>query len=154
MYALIKDKMVHNVIDADEAFITNIKSAWDLIIPVTLGETGIGWVYENGKFTEPPAPGTNEPVSLPVKLTHLQFRELFTQAEQEWADELEATFETHALLTPEQKRKLRTGYKNFNLATGVELDDPRIAPMLDLYVALGGLKADRPAQILSNSKPL
>jgi hypothetical protein len=95
-------------------------------------------------------PDDPSPVATTVRtLTHLGFRELFTQTEQEWADELEATFESNALLTPEQKRSLRTGYKNFNLATEVDLDDPRIPPMLGLYVALGGLDAGRVSEILA-----
>jgi hypothetical protein len=83
------------------------------------------------------------------KLTHLGFRNLFTQAEQEWADELEVTFESNAAFSAAQKKSLRTGYKNFNLATEVDLDDPRIPPMLALYVALGGLTSNRPAEILA-----
>lgn len=99
------------------------------------------------EFELPPAP----PVELlPSRiLTHLGFRERFTQAEQEWADELEATFEGNPAFTVAQKRALRTGYKNFNLATEVDLDDPRIPPMLALYVVLGGLAANRPAEILA-----
>lgn len=82
-------------------------------------------------------------------LTHLEFRRLFTPTEQELSDELEATFESNGGLTAEQKRKLRTGYKNFNKATAVNLDDPDIPPMLAMYVALGILGADRPAEILA-----
>ena len=82
-------------------------------------------------------------------LTHLEFRRLFTPTEQELSDELEATFESNGGLTAEQKRKLRTGYKNFNAATTVHLDDPDIPPMLAMYVALGILGADRPAEILA-----
>lgn len=82
-------------------------------------------------------------------LTHLQFRRLFTQAEREWADELEVTFETNAALTTAQKRTLRSGYKDFNAASEVSLDDECIPSMLGLYVALGGLTANRPAEILS-----
>ena len=83
------------------------------------------------------------------KLTHLGFRDRFTQAEQEWADELEVTLESNVVLSAPQKKALRTGYKNFNLATEVDLDDPRIPPMLALYVALGGLAPGRQAEILA-----
>mgnify|MGYP000521179572 CR=1 FL=1 len=81
-------------------------------------------------------------------LTHLEFRRKFTLAEQELADELEATFEASSALTTEQKRGLRTGYKNFYAASGVDLADPAIPPMLGLYTALGILAEGRAADIL------
>lgn len=81
-------------------------------------------------------------------LTHLEFRRRFTLAEQELSDELEATFESSTVLTAEQKRSLRTGYKNFYAATVVELADPAIPPMLGLYTALGILAEGRALEIL------
>ena len=82
-------------------------------------------------------------------LTHLEFRRRFTTPEQELCDELEVTFEANAGLNTAQKRSLRTGYKNFYAADAVHLDDPAILPMLGLYVALGILTSERPAQIVS-----
>ena len=82
-------------------------------------------------------------------LTHLEFRRKFTLTEQELADELEATFEANPMLTTEQKRSLRTGYKNFYAATGVDLSDPAIPPMLGLYTALGIIGDGRAAEILA-----
>ena len=84
-------------------------------------------------------------------LTHLEFRRRFTQQEQELADELEVTFEANPGLTVEQKRKLRTGYKNFYAATGVDLQDPDVPPMLGLYEALGILSAGRAEAILGET---
>ncbi len=81
-------------------------------------------------------------------LTHLEFRRRFTPQEQELCDELEVTFESSPDLTAQQKRALRTGYKNFYVATSVDLDDPDVQPMLDLYVSLGHLTANRPMEIL------
>jgi len=135
-YAIIELGRVVNVAIADSPMGDN----W-----IEDEAAGIGWTYSNGVFTAPVAP-TPVPVR---KGTHLWFRGKFTAAEQEWADELEATFESNAMLTAAQKRTLRTGYKNFNLATEVNLDDPRIPPMLGLYVALGGLESHRPAEILA-----
>ena len=135
-YAIIENGVVVNTALADAPLADN----W-----IQSDVAGIGWSYENGVLIEPVA----VPAASVRKGTHLWFREKFTQAEQEWADELEATFESSPALTAEQKRSLRTGYKNFNLATEVDLDDPRIPPMLGLYVALGGLAANRPAEILA-----
>lgn len=82
-------------------------------------------------------------------LTHLEFRRLFTQEERELSDELEATFESNAALTAAQKRTLRSGYKDFNAASTVNLDDPAIPPMLMLYEALGIVAVDRATEILA-----
>jgi hypothetical protein len=81
-------------------------------------------------------------------MTHFEFRQRFTTAEQELADELEVTFEANPDLTREQKRTLRTGYKNFYAATSVGLDNPAIAPVLALYQALGIVSSQRAAEIL------
>lgn len=106
----------------------------------------IGWLHSNGVLT---APAAAEPAPVSRTLTHLQFRRRFTPQEQELSDELEATFESNPALTAGQKRKLRTGYKNFNKASSVNLDDADIPPMLAMYVALGILAAHRPAEILA-----
>ena len=82
-------------------------------------------------------------------LTHIEFRRLFTPLEQQLSDEFEVTFESNAALTVEQKRSLRTGYKNFNAASVVDLDDPDVLPMLGLYEALGILATGRAAEILA-----
>ena len=106
--------------------------------------TGTHWVC--AVYVEP-APATPAPTKR--ELTHLEFRRLFTLPEQEMCDELEVTFESSSVLSVEQKRTLRTGYKDFYAASMVHLDDPAIPPMLGLYVALGYLTSDRPAQILA-----
>ena len=82
-------------------------------------------------------------------LTHLEFRRRFTAAEQEAIDEFNALFESHPALTTEQKRKVRTGLKNFESANGVTLTDSDIPGMLGLYTALGLLAPGRAAEILA-----
>jgi hypothetical protein len=82
-------------------------------------------------------------------LTHIEFRRLFTPFEQQLSDEFEVTFESNGALTVEQKRSLRTGYKNFHAATVVDKDDPDVAPMLGLYEALGIIAVGRAAEILA-----
>lgn len=83
-----------------------------------------------------------------VELTHYAFRKRFTPAEQELIDEFNATFESHPGLTAEQKRKVRTGLKNFDSASGVVLSDPAIPAILGLYTLLGLLAEGRAAEIL------
>jgi hypothetical protein len=84
-----------------------------------------------------------------VMITHLEFRRRFTADEQELVDEFNATFETNGLLTVAQKRKVRTGLKNFEAASGVVLSDPDIPAMLAMYEALGILASGRAAEILA-----
>ena len=67
-YALIKNTLVENVIEADLEFIDSIADQWDHIEPLdTLHEQGLGvginWTFENGEFTPPPAPPAPEPVT-------------------------------------------------------------------------------------------
>ena len=88
-------------------------------------------------------------LALAISLTHLEFRRRFTAEEQEAIDEFEVTFESNAALTAAQKRKVRTGFKNFNASTEVLLNDPDIPEMLGLFVAVGLLTANRPAEILA-----
>lgn len=93
-----------------------------------------------------PAPALVSPLR---DITHLEFRRRFTVEEQELADELEVLFESNATLSVEQKRKLRTGYKNFYAASMVNLDDPAIPPMLDIYEELGIIAPGRKLEILA-----
>lgn len=145
---LIKNGLVENCICAD-----SVERAQQFypehVCLEQVGSEGIGYSYADGVFTEPPAP---TPV-IPTDLTHLEFRRLFTLAEQELCDELEATFESNAMLDAAMKRTLRTGYKNFYAASKVDLTDPAIPPVLGLYVALGMIGAARPAQILMGVAP-
>ncbi|MBK9440726.1 MAG: hypothetical protein IPN53_05165 [Comamonadaceae bacterium] len=145
---LIKSGKVDNCISADSVARAQQFYPEHLCLEQT-GAEGIGYGYADGVFTEPPPPA---PV-IPADLTHLEFRRLFTSTEQEFCDELEATFESNALLSAAQKRTLRTGYKNFYAASKVDLADPAIPPVLGLYVALGILDAARPAQILMGVQP-
>ena len=81
--------------------------------------------------------------------TQLEFRRLFTRAERESSDELEVTFETNQTLSTSQKRALRSGYKDLSVASSVNLDDPSVLTMLNLYEALGVIAAGRAAEILA-----
>lgn len=82
-------------------------------------------------------------------LSKLEFRRLFTTDEQELCDEFELFFEGNAALTTEQKRSIRTGLKNFNAATEVNLDDLAILPMLQLYAYLQLIDTSRVVEILN-----
>lgn len=109
--------------------------------------TGQGWVIRDWRDPGPaPTPAVQSTV---VSWTHLDFRDRFTQAEKQDLDELEVTFESLSALSAAQKKALRTGYKDFNAATVIMSNDPKIPAMLGLFVALGKLAANRPAEILT-----
>lgn len=83
------------------------------------------------------------------ELTHLGFRRLFSQDERELADELEVTFETNPALTTEQKRMLRSGYKDFYAGSSVDRDDPTVLLMLTLFETLGIIRVGRAMEMLA-----
>lgn len=100
-------------------------------------------IVDTGIIPPEPAPVVNTRL-----LTHIQFRRLFTTPERQLADELEVTFETSTELSVEHKRTLRSGYKDFNAASEVDLDDHGIPEMLALYAALGIITPERINEIL------
>lgn len=84
-----------------------------------------------------------------VPWTKFQFRQRFSYAEQLAIDEFNATFETNSLLTPEQKRQIRTGLKNLEASGSVFRDNPATVAGLQLYEALGLIASGRAAEILN-----
>lgn len=82
-------------------------------------------------------------------LTKLEFRGLFKEAALKSIDRFEVKFEQVTFLTDDQKDEVRTGFKNYNAASDVNLDDPRWIPGLGLYVALGMLNQDDMLEVLN-----
>ena len=95
------------------------------------------------------------PVSLPTVfggrriLTKLEFRSLFSDTAVKAIDRFEVQFESLPYLTDEQKDDVRTAFKNYHEAAGVDLDDPRWVPGLGLYVALGMMTAEEVTEVLN-----
>lgn len=110
---------------------------------------GIGWTYDGSEFVAPAVEAVAPPLALSRDLTKLAFRRLFTPLEQKAIDRFNATFETHPVLTDEQKDDVRTGLENYRAASSVSLDDPDTVAVLALYEALGILEAGRAAEILA-----
>lgn len=63
-YALIKNNLVENVAEGDQAWADAVAPDWQAVVDVTnvTPAPGIGWSYTNGQFTPPPAPPAPEPV--------------------------------------------------------------------------------------------
>ena len=98
------------------------------------------WDKAGLRFTDKPSSDT---------LTKLEFRRRFTPDEQEGIDEFNATFEGNPDLTAAQKRKVRTGLKNFDASTSIAKSDPDIPLLLDLYTFVGLIAPGRAAEILA-----
>ena len=82
-------------------------------------------------------------------LTKLEFRSLFSEETIKWIDRFEAQFEQSPFLTDDQKDSIRTAFKNYHEAQNVDLDDPRWAPGLGLYVSLGMITAEEVSEVLN-----
>jgi hypothetical protein len=81
-------------------------------------------------------------------LTKYEFRKRFTIEERERIDTFNASFEANPSIPDQYKAKLRTGLKDYEASTGVELLDPATIAMVRLYEALGLLDAGRADQVL------
>lgn len=85
-----------------------------------------------------------------MTLTHIQFRKLFTQVEELQVDTFNDTYQGSELLNDLQKAMIRTGLKKYHEAQVIELNDPGVGMLLDLYISVGILQAPRKPQILNN----
>lgn len=81
-------------------------------------------------------------------LSKLEYRRLFTDAEQNDLDEFEVNYPTLGL-PDELVRNLRSGYKNYYAADEVSLDDTDVGMMLTAFVHLGKLQPHRVGEILN-----
>lgn len=63
-YALIKNNLVENVAEGDQAWADAVAPDWQAVVDITNADPapGIEWSYANGQFTPPPAPPVPEPV--------------------------------------------------------------------------------------------
>ena len=81
-------------------------------------------------------------------LTKYEFRKRFTTEERERIDAFNASFEANPSIPDQYKAKLRTGLKDYEASTGVELLDPATIAMVRFYETLGLLDAGRADQVL------
>lgn len=84
-------------------------------------------------------------------LTKYEFRKRFTIEERERIDAFNASFEASPSIPDQYKAKLRTGLKDYEASTGVELIDPATIAMVRLYETLGLVDAGRADQVLLTS---
>lgn len=84
-----------------------------------------------------------------MPLTKLQFRRLFTTAEQKSIDRFNVQFEAHPALTDDQKDDIRSGLENYRAAESVSLADSATIQAVQTYEALGLIAPGRAAVILN-----
>ena len=84
-------------------------------------------------------------------LTKYEFRKRFATEERERIDAFNASFEANPSIPDQCKAKLRTGLKDYEASTGVELIDPATIAMVQLYETLGLVDAGRADQVLLTS---
>lgn len=135
MYALVKNNIIENVIECDQAFADSIAHEWDEVIP----SNGMckGWEKIGGVWT-PPAP-PEQPAPAPVRvLTKLQYMNRFTDAE------LAAIYTAAKTVV-----QVEIWLEKFKLATEVNLDDPATVAGLQAMEAARLLATGRAAEILA-----
>ena len=100
--------------------------------------------YAERDAAEALAAGTQLPYS------KLEFRNLFG-AKKPAIDAFNASFETNAMLTADQKAMIRTGLLDFEQAKYVRRPfDPAVIQMVGMYQALGLLTAQEASEVLAN----
>ena len=132
-YAIIQNGTVINIALADSP----LDQSW---VDVTNISCGIGYTTaDNITFTAPVPP----PVPAPSKvITHLQYMNLFTEAE------------LVAIYTAAQTSvAVQIWLDKFRLTPSVDLNDPQTAAGLAAMVAAGLLATGRDNTILSNTAP-
>ena len=75
-YALIKNNLVENVADADQAWADSVAPDWQAVVDITSinPQPGIGWEYSNGQFVAPVVPPEPIPVSWIITRNEFQNR--------------------------------------------------------------------------------
>ena len=142
-YALIKDGLVVNVIEADAAFVAEL-AGFDAVVETDTA--GIDWRWDGQKLSAP-EPGPEAP--LPPRITRTAFRKRFTLAEK-------AALEFAALDAPaapmaqrQQSALLRAMLADQGQATYIDLDDQDTVAGVQALETFGLLATGRAAAILS-----
>lgn len=84
-----------------------------------------------------------------VPLFKAEFRDMFTDAEQTNVSKFNATYQSHPLLTEQQKDDIRAGLDYYNDAGRVYLSNPKTIAFVTMYEALGVIDAGRASVILN-----
>jgi hypothetical protein len=139
-YALIKNTIVQNIIEADQGFADSIATEWDAVVSIE-GVTpapGIGWSYEAGVFTAPVAPPAPEPIPEPRHITVGAFFDRF--GNQKWPILSSPDLGVQGLI------------KDASVRRWIDLDDEQLPAGLDMLIA-AGFPIDKEAVINAPIQP-
>ena len=141
------ENIIANIISADES--TPISSDMIRVDNIT-PEPGIGWTYENGKFTPPPSPPPPPPPPPQTVFTKFGFRSRFTFSELVAVD----NFADNSTLTADQKAALTTITKSFDAAQEIDITNQATIQGVNYLATCGLITAERAAQILDPAFPV
>ena len=145
-YATVENNVVTNVSCAESSWVSG---ANDIRVDTLEHVPGIGWIYENGNFTDPspppPPPTPPAPPEPNSKYTKLQFRNLFEFNELISID----NFQNSSTLTSDQKAVINTINQNFYSTDLVDVKHPLTIQGIDYMVTVGLLTVSRAKEILT-----
>ena len=143
-FALIKDGIVLNVIEASPEFAATL-DGYDAVIEAD--DVGIGWTWDGASFAPQPVP-RQMPEIEPRYVTRLAFRNRFTAAEKV-ALEMASLDDPAAPMTQRQQAAmLRVNLEDVKTATFIDLDRQDTRTGVQAMEAAGLLAAGRAAEIL------
>lgn len=123
VYLLIRDGIVANAIEADEAFAQSLVPDWGAVVPSD-GVAGIGWAWDGKRFTAPPVVG--DPVPQPTLLRRISvgaFYDRFGAAK--WA------------ILADESPQVRAVVRDASVRAFIDLDSPDLPAGLAILQAAG-----------------
>lgn len=143
-YALIKNNLVENIAEGDQAWADLVAADYQAVVNTTdmQQQPAIGWSYENGQLIAPPAPPISEPTPEPRRITVGAFFDRF--GTQKWSILADANPSVQALI------------KDASVRSYINLDDPQVEAGLNMVVSAGhdiDVKAVITAPVQFNERP-
>lgn len=89
-----------------------------------------------------------EAMNFEIPITKREFRDKFSQSEQEAIDEFNATYQSSPNLTAQQKRTIQTALARHSEIDKIYMSAPATIAVVNLFQQLGILSAERAAQVL------
>lgn len=89
-----------------------------------------------------------EAANFEIPITKREFRDKFSQSEQEAIDEFNATYQSSPNLTAQQKRTMQTALARHSEIDKIYMSAPTTIAVVNLFQQLGILSAERAAQVL------
>lgn len=146
---LVKNNIVENYFNVEDSEKDEKKQLCENagFVVVENEEALVGWVYENGVFSPPPAPVIPE---LPKFITKLAFRNRFTSQEKVAIEMASLDDPTASLQQRQTSATLRYYLKDVDAATYIDLDRADTQAGVQNLEAAGLIAAGRANEILTS----